>query len=74
VDVVVRDKKGPVMDLAQDEFTVLGGRQAAADRQLRQAHRAGDQATPNVASIAAGVAKPNGLGRARRWSHSPSIA
>jgi VWFA-related protein len=62
VDVVVRDKKGPVMDLAQDEFTVLedGKPQQIVSFDKRTVQ--GDQATPNVASIAAGVAKPSGAG------------
>ena len=62
VDVVVRDKKGPVMDLTQDEFTVMedGKPQQIVSFDKRTVQ--GDQATPNVASIAAGVAKPNGAG------------
>ncbi len=63
VDVVVRDKKGPVMDLAQDDFTVTedGKPQQIVSFDKRTVQ--GDpHAAPSVATIAAGVANPNGAG------------
>jgi VWFA-related protein len=59
VDVVVRDKKGPVMDLTQDDFTVIENGQPQQiltfDKRTSQG-----QATAGDAAVAAGVAKPTG--------------
>jgi VWFA-related protein len=59
LDVVVRDKKGPVMDLTQDEFTVLedGKPQQIVTFDKRTVQ---GQAGPGDAAVAAGVAKPTG--------------
>src|SRR5262245_14524267 len=59
VDVVVRDKKGPVTDLTQDDFTVTedGKPQQILSFDKRTVQ---GQATVGDAAAAAGVAKPNG--------------
>src|SRR4029079_10734704 len=59
LDVVVRDKKGPVMDLAQNDFTVTenGAPQQILTFDKRTSQ---GQGTTGDAAVAAGVAKPNG--------------
>ena len=59
VDVVVRDKKGPVMDLTADDFTVLedGKPQQIVSFDKRTVQ---GQVTSGDAAVAAGLAKPAG--------------
>jgi VWFA-related protein len=59
VDVVVRDKKGPVMDLAQDDFTVFedGKPQQIVSFEKRTVQ---GQVTPGDTAVAAGLTTPKG--------------
>ena len=75
VDVVVRDKKGPVMDLTADDFTLTedGKPQQIVSFDKRTVQ---GQVTSGDAAVAAGLAKPAGTPAVpgRRWSPWPSIA